>query len=58
MKEKRYHIAFDRCEQGRLINALNKMQNRRILLFSVKNVIACLKFIVIFVIMCYNIFVL
>lgn len=58
MKEKKYHIAFDRCEQGILINALNEMRNRRIFLFGVKNVIVCLKFVVIFVIMRYNIFVL
>ena len=28
MKEKKYYIAFDRYEQGTMINALNEMRNR------------------------------
>ena len=30
MKEKKYYIAFDRYEQGTMINALNEMRNRLI----------------------------
>lgn len=30
MKEKKYHIAFDRYEQGIIINALNEMGHRLI----------------------------
>ncbi len=30
MKEKKYYIAFDRYEQGIMINALNEMRNRLI----------------------------
>lgn len=30
MKEKKYYIAFDRHEQGAMINALNEMRNHLI----------------------------
>jgi hypothetical protein len=30
MKEKKYYIAFDRYEQGAMINALNEMRNHLI----------------------------